>query len=414
MKKYFYLNGLMMAFVGMLLIQSCKDSATSYTKKKLYIPIQVSYEALVNSCKIEGPKSLVAPGKIYAYKKLLLIAESKKGIHVIDNTTPSNPVHLSFIAMLGNTDIAVQNDILFADNGNDYVSIDISNPAAPTFVGRTTNVFTERKLSDGNIIVGYEYRDTVIKSDYQGNLNSGGVFTTRQNMAFSLSSLPTGSAGNTTGTAGSLAGTTILNGYFYVLHDYEFDVFKINNTKLNFISKQQVNNKLETIFPFKNQYLMFGTTTGVLIYGVNNPTAPNYISIFQHARMCDPVVAQGNFAFTTMRAGSTCGTADRSNITALDISTITQPTEINSFDLTTPYGLGVDGKLLIVGEKENGMKLFNWDESSKKITLVKNYPDIKATDVIPLGGTLIVTADNGLFQYDYSDPGNLVLLGKIN
>src|SRR4029078_894787 len=86
-------------------------------------------------------RSLESPGKIFYYKGYLLINEMNKGIHIIDNTNPQSPVNVGFIDLPGTLDMAVNNDILYADSYLDLVGIDISNPLAPVEVNRVTDVF---------------------------------------------------------------------------------------------------------------------------------------------------------------------------------------------------------------------------------------------------------------------------------
>ncbi len=63
------------------------------------------------------------PGKIYTYGKYLLVNEQKQGIHIFDNENPSMPVAMGFIQMLGNSDMAIRNDVLYADHLGNLVSL---------------------------------------------------------------------------------------------------------------------------------------------------------------------------------------------------------------------------------------------------------------------------------------------------
>ena len=58
--------------------------------------------------------------------EILAIAR-EKGIHIYDNTDPQDPVHLLFINVPGNLDIAVNSDYLYVDSYVDLVALDISN-----------------------------------------------------------------------------------------------------------------------------------------------------------------------------------------------------------------------------------------------------------------------------------------------
>lgn len=70
-----------------------------------------------------GKQTLQQPGKIYIYHQFLLVNEFQKGIHVYNNADPSNPEALSFISLLGNTDMAIKDDILYADHNGDLKAI---------------------------------------------------------------------------------------------------------------------------------------------------------------------------------------------------------------------------------------------------------------------------------------------------
>jgi hypothetical protein len=45
--------------------------------------------------------------------------------------------------------------------------------------------------------------------------------------------------------------------------------------------------------------------------------------------------------------------------------------------------------------------------------MLKQYTDVKAIDVIPLGNVLIMIAEDGIYQYNYSDLQNIEQLSKI-
>ncbi len=44
--------------------------------------------------------------------------------------------------------------------------------------------------------------------------------------------------------------------------------------------------------------------TGVSIYDNTNPSSPSLLSTLAHFTGCDPVVAQGNYAYYTIHAGT--------------------------------------------------------------------------------------------------------------
>jgi hypothetical protein len=76
---------------------------------------------------LEDPRPVKKPGKIYLYNNFLLVNEIKEGIHVFDNNNPAEPLPVSFINLLGNTDMAIKDDILYADHNGDLKSIRLNS-----------------------------------------------------------------------------------------------------------------------------------------------------------------------------------------------------------------------------------------------------------------------------------------------
>ncbi|MCX6353020.1 MAG: hypothetical protein NTX03_14355 [Bacteroidetes bacterium] len=128
---------LLTAFCGVLLTDCYKNKDEALDKNTKYM----SYDSLRKSVSVGAIQPLKNPGKIYSYKNYIFINEVWKGIHVYDNTDPKNIKELSFISIIGNVDMAVQNDILYADNAVDLVQIDISDITKAREIRRVKNVF---------------------------------------------------------------------------------------------------------------------------------------------------------------------------------------------------------------------------------------------------------------------------------
>jgi hypothetical protein len=105
-----------------------------------YRPIYVSAEQIKQVTTV-APQPLRKPGKIYVKGNYLFINEQGKGIHLIDNANPASPRKLSFINIPGNVDIAVKGNLMYADNGRDFVVLDISDPTQVTIQKRIENAF---------------------------------------------------------------------------------------------------------------------------------------------------------------------------------------------------------------------------------------------------------------------------------
>ena len=81
-------------------------------------------------------QSITNPGKIYTYGKYLLVNEVKEGIHVFDNSNPQFPIALGFLRILGNTDMAIKDDVLYADHMGNLIALTVNDFAAVQEKGR--------------------------------------------------------------------------------------------------------------------------------------------------------------------------------------------------------------------------------------------------------------------------------------
>ena len=82
--------------------------------------------------------------------------------------------------------------------------------------------------------------------------------------------------------------------------------------------------------------------------------------------------------------------------------------------MPNPHGLGIDEEMLFICDGNDGLKAFAAGDVSKiSDNMLAHYKDINATDVIPLGNVLMMIGEDGIFQYDYSDPKDIKLLSQI-
>jgi hypothetical protein len=90
-----------------------------------YQPVYASSDQ--SSITFGAPRGLSRPGKIYTIANYLLVSEKYEGIHVFDNTDPSNPIALGFLRVAGNSDMAIRGDVLYVDHLTDLVALNIEN-----------------------------------------------------------------------------------------------------------------------------------------------------------------------------------------------------------------------------------------------------------------------------------------------
>lgn len=96
---------------------------------------------------IETPRPILNGSKSVFYKNYLFLIDEQQGVHVIDFNSPSNPVSLKFIKILGNLDISISNDLLYADSGPHLLVLDISNMSNITLKYKLENQFKPTVIS---------------------------------------------------------------------------------------------------------------------------------------------------------------------------------------------------------------------------------------------------------------------------
>lgn len=216
---------------------------------------------------------------------------------------------------------------------------------------------------------------------------------------------------STTGKGGSTARFTIAKNYLYIVDNQSLKVFNIADAANPvFVKKVSLFTVVETIFPF-NEHLLVGTQNGMYIFSISAPENPKQIAIYSHIVSCDPVVAEGNFAYVTLRNGTNCNRGFNS-LDVIDIKSLSTPTLIKSYPMKNPHGLGVDGNLLFVTEGDYGLKVFD-KTNPLDLKEIKNVQDFAALDVIADANTLIITGKDGIYQYSYNAQNELKLLSKI-
>lgn len=90
-----------------------------------YTPVYSTPDA--SDIVLASARPVERPGKIYIYGKYLLVGERMKGIHIFDNTDPNNPSPVGFIQMLGNSDMAIKDGVMYADHVGNLVALAISD-----------------------------------------------------------------------------------------------------------------------------------------------------------------------------------------------------------------------------------------------------------------------------------------------
>jgi hypothetical protein len=209
-----------------------------------------------------------------------------------------------------------------------------------------------------------------------------------------------------------MARFTLINNYLYTVTTNSLNTFDLSTPQQPaFVAKTDLNNwQIETIFPFKDK-LFIGSASGMYIYNVNNPGTPVSQGTFSHVRSCDPVIADDEYAYVTLRSGTACQ-GFTNQLEVLNIINPTSPSMVKIYPMTNPHGLSKDNNLLFICDGQDGVKVYDAANVSD-LKLLKKIEGIDAYDVIAYNKRALVVAKDGLYQFNYADVSNIKLLSKI-
>ena len=408
---------------------SCNDQCKETRVTRQFTQVTRSLMELRTQVKSETSRSLDKPGKMYIKGNYLFVNEIKKGIHIIDNSNTSNPKFVAFLNIPGNGDIAVRDNILYADSYSDLVALNIADPLKAVEVGRVKNVFKNGQFDGGSWSLNestgaindsdVSYVTETITTNCEDNVSPGqwwwgGVmaFADRAFLSTGSSASPQ-SSGGSSGQSGSMARFALHSKFLYTVGQTDLHLFDVSSpsTPKDFATVN-LGWGIETIFPYQNK-LFIGSNTGMHIYDNSDPAAPKKLSVFQHGRACDPVVVNENIAYVTIRTGNFCqGTQNQLDL--VDISEPSSPQLIKSYQMQNPHGLSIDFPNLYLCEGAFGLKVYDVnDKFAVDKHLLAHFKNLDAYDVISLGKTLLLIGKDGFYQYDATNPLDLKLLSKI-
>lgn len=418
MKKFIKGLHILIALALFTWISGCvKDTCRRLYSYSYYVPVYKTTAEVRANIKSGPPQQITNPGKIVMLGNYIFLNEVDKGVHVIDNSNTASPANIAFINIPGNLDLALKGKTLYADLYIDLVTLDITNPLNVSVKKYNDGVFPFRRYGSGfyadstKIITDWIKHDTTVIR----NCASSPVYF-NSNIYMEFASTPSsGGAGKSLspiGKGGSMARFAIVNQRMYTVSNSDLNVFDITVPD-DPVYKNKVNVSswnVETIFPFRDK-LFIGSQNGMFIYNLANPDNPHSIGQFSHVQSCDPVIADDNFAYVTLRSGTACqGFTNQLEI--LQLGNLTDPKLVKVYPFTNPHGLSKDGDLLFICDGADGLKIYNCADVNS-LQLIKHLSGIDTYDVIADNHIALVVASDGLYQYDYSDLNKIHLISRI-
>lgn len=412
--------GVLVVVVSSLSLTGCiQDQCNSVRTYVQMDPVYVTPEQLLEAVEILPARELEDPGKIYAYGDYILVNERYKGLHIIDNSNPAQPQNAGFLNIPGNVDMAIRNNVLYADHVHDLLAIDVSDMLNPVVSGVVEGVFEDARFYpyvDGQgYIVDYNPTTVTMEIDCEDPRYQDDWWFQNEDVLFlssDLASSESNNSGNVTGTGGSMARFTLSQGHLYTVGDASLNVFDLGLPNQPVLTQTvHLGWGVETIYPYEDK-LFIGSRTGMYLFDNRQPSSPVLMSEYSHWTSCDPVVVEGTTAYVTLRGGRTCdGFVNQLEI--IDIEDITAPRLISTWPMVGPYGLAIRDEVLYLCDGNAGLKVFDVATPEAIVSLTTDQR-MNTYDVISLSDShLLCVGEDGLYQFDTTDKNKLLLLSII-
>jgi len=220
------------------------------------------------------------------------------------------------------------------------------------------------------------------------------------------------SSGDDTGKNGSIARFAIKGDYMYTIDVNYVRIFSlVGHQEPQLVQSVKVAYGLETIFIYgDNIYL--GAIDGVYILNINDPSHPHQTQKIEHHISCDPVVVQGNFAYSTQRVNATgCGTIwHMSALAVYDVSDPNNPALSKEISMNSPFGLAVEGNWLFVCD--GGILVYDVTDPANPVEAAFTVCP-EARDIITMYPYMVVSTKTEFKIFNYADPLYMYELGSL-
>lgn len=434
MKRFDFLKMSCLGFC--LLLASCslfKDEVLDDREMvdvAYYVPQYETTTQLAAKVSVDPPKDYAEAGKIVTYQNYIFINKPNEGVHVVDNSNPAAPVNLHFINIPGSLDLSIIDDHLYSDMFSALVVFNISDVTQPDLIEDFT-------VEDVFYYNPYRTLDTTSRPEesyaytqYESIDESQGIVTgweveirqeplEEQIMYLRLedSTLAEATATvqadgfNEVSTAGSMTRFLPIGRYLYTINFNELVLFSIgDNYQPSRFARLDTGTQAETLFQL-NDLLFVGSTTGMLMYDVASPDNPNYLNSIQHFRSCDPVVADENYAYVTLRGGTNCFT-ETNELQIIDIRNPEELSVVARQVMFNPHGLAIHEDYLLVCDGSAGLKVIDVSNREEpNVLITDNIPF--AYDIIVDFPSAIVVGEGVLYQYDLSNLPEIVKTNEL-
>jgi hypothetical protein len=90
---------------------------------------------------VSNSQPTVKPGKIYVYGNYIFQNDMNKGIHIIDNSVPSQSRKIAFLNIPFSTELAIKGRYLYTNCVSDLLVFELSDVQTPKLIRRVKDAF---------------------------------------------------------------------------------------------------------------------------------------------------------------------------------------------------------------------------------------------------------------------------------
>lgn len=232
---------------------------------------------------------------------------------------------------------------------------------------------------------------------------------------------PTISEDNTTfpdvnALSGSYANMIAAGEHLYVIGDTELITYKQQpDASVKEMDRQLLGPDLESLH-YRKGVLFIGSSLTMYICKLDVENIPvlqsrTLYSDLSDFQPCDPIVANDEIAVVSLSSSvqvdeDGCGLEEVDEIRIYDILDISSPELITTVEMDNPKGMALDGHLLFVCEKSNGLKVIDVSEPAQPKQMY-HFEGFETYDAVATGTSVLLVGASNLYEYDYSDPNNI-------
>jgi len=144
-------------FLSTILLSSCWDFRNNVLPEPPQpVPVKIwgykpvfAVDSSILKISTIAPQPVKFPAKIYVKGNLIFQNDLGSGIHVIDNTNSSAPSPVGFIKILGNSEISIKGNMLYANSFTDLVVVDVNDWQKAKEVKRIKGAFSQGAQAGG-------------------------------------------------------------------------------------------------------------------------------------------------------------------------------------------------------------------------------------------------------------------------